>query len=169
MKLDQLVYYPKAEFNGVLIILREPHIKHGETPEEAFLGNRRWFEHIISDRPMTSLMTRYKNRFCEMLRYCNKQGLSSVAFTNVNLDGGGKTASPKYWRTDKKPVLNDIISSVKPSTVLLPRELFNIVSYNLTTQSGIEYEHGKVLRSIKIQEVLYFEIFHPCYPRKIKL
>lgn len=169
MELSQLVYYPKTDFNGVLIILREPHIMLGETPEEAFLGNRRWFENVISDKPMTSLMTKYKNRFGEMLRHCNKQGLSSVAFTNINLDGGGKTASPKYWKTDKTPILHDIIDSVKPTIVFTTRELFNIISKDVTTQSGIKYRHGKELRSVKAQDILYFEIFHPCYPRKIEI
>ena len=169
MKLDQLVYYPKTEYNGVLIILREPHIKDGTSPEESFLGNRRWFENLINDKSINGRMTRYKNRFNEMLSLCNKTCLSSVAFTNINVDGGGKTASPKYWKMDKVPILNDIIATVKPSIVFTTKELFNIVSKDTETQSGIEYNDGKVLRSVKIQETVYYEIDHPCYSKRIKV
>ncbi|MGI6654315.1 MAG: hypothetical protein ACOX55_09420 [Christensenellales bacterium] len=169
MKNAQLVYYPEKEFNGVLIILREPHIMDGESPKEAFIGNRRWFEHVISEKPTTGLMTRYRNRFGEMLRYCHKNNLSSVAFTNINLDGGGKTASSKYWGMEKAPILNDIIAAVKPEIVFMTRELFNIVSKDIQTQNGITYENGKVLRSIKIRETVFYEIYHPCYPRRIKI
>lgn len=169
MKLDQLVYYPGADFNGVLIILREPHIENGTSPEEAFLGNRHWFKYIISDKPLTGLMTRYKNRFNEMLKFCNRTDFSLVAFTNINLDGGGRAASPKYWKMDKFPILNDIIAAVKPSIVFTTKELFNIVSKDTETQSGIEYSDGKVLRSVMIQETVYYEIDHPCYSKRIKV
>lgn len=169
MKKEDLVYFPNGNYNGVLIVLREPHKKNGETAEEAVLGNRIWFEKVLSDQPMGNMISQYRNRFKEMLKICNENSLSSIAFTNINPEGGGQNASNKYWKMNKAPIINDIIETAQPKVVFLLRELFEVITNDEPTKEGIHYHSGKTLRMAEIKGIRLYEIYHPSYRRKIKI
>lgn len=168
MKKEQLVYYPSNGFNGVLFVLREPHKESGQTPEEAFNGNREWFVNkILNNAKGDGLSSQYRNRFNEMLEICGKQNLSSAAFTNINLAGGGKTAGKEYWDKDKASIISEIISTANPQYVFTCKEIFEAATQNAEMQEGITYEGDKTLRMAECDGVVFFEIYHPSYRRKI--
>ncbi len=167
MKKEQLVYYPETDFNGVLIVLREPHTEDAETDKAAFVGNQTWFKSITSDAKLDHKASAYRNRFKEMLSICGEQKLSSCAFTNIKSTGGSETASKEYWKMDKAPIINDILETVKPKFVFVLWEIFDEISKSTTIQDGITYSGDKTKRKTERDGIVFFEIYHPSYRRKI--
>ena len=114
--MSNLTYYPddKTKFNGILIILREPHDERNiSNASGALEGNKIWFQEIISNNVRrTRQESRYRNRFIEMISYCGDREIENIAFANIKLQGGGCNASSEYWEKDKKAAFNAIIEEI---------------------------------------------------------
>ena len=173
------VYYDKDNFNGILIVLREPHHENADA-ETAYKGNKYWFtQRIISDNPnpkRNRLETRYRLRFEEMVSICSETSIKSISFANIKQSGGGKQVSKEYLETEemeRKSSLNDIIANLNGlKFVFVLKEIFEIIEketgfYN----NGIQYDghkhKGKPCRMTELNGITYYEILHPCISPRI--
>ena len=100
MHKKDIVYYDQKNFNGVLVVLREPHTDQSD--EKAFEGNRDWFSKIAKGKELNQKEKMYYNRFSEMLEISNVKDLTKIAFTNIKLSGGPAVASKEYWKIKDK-------------------------------------------------------------------
>ena len=189
--MSRLTYYNPQKFNGVLILLREPHDegKH-DNAQGALEGNKCWFENkIIPENPdlsqdektgkMLRLFRRYRNRFKEMLSYCGENTLENVAFANIKSEGGGSSASVDYWSltTEKKKenfkkIKEEIEKSNVLSFVFTVDDIFDAIipefERNGLIYNGKKYE-GKSFRKAEIDGITYCEILHPSRSPRIIL
>lgn len=175
--MSVLTYYNPKKFNGVLILLREPHDeKNSSNAHNALEGNKIWFQNIISEDIKRSRQeTKYRNRFLEMLTYCGESELEKVAFANIKLQGGGSSASEDYRQMNKKEAFDDIIKEIGPDNlkfVFTVADVFNAIVKDVKTENGLMYNgkkyNGKHFHMAKIDGVTYYEILHPCRSPRIK-
>ena len=170
MKKGNIVYLPDPKkFNGVLIVLREPRSE--KQGIECVKENEKWFEKIAKGQELCQKEKMYYNRMYEMLKVCGEENLADTAFTNVRLSGGSKNASKEYWKiNNKEQIVKQIVETVKPKSVFVLKEIFNIVSakYMDKVQKGLKYGN-KVLRKVEVEGIEYYEIYHPAYRRKINI
>ena len=88
-----MIYYPEKNFNGILIVLKEP----GD-PEGTEEGSKAWFRELIDEKKtggksIDRKQRRYRNRFMEMLELCGEDKLASTAYGNIKPLKGGKKLS----------------------------------------------------------------------------
>ena len=169
--MSNLTYYPddKTKFNGILILLREPHDeKNISNASGALEGNKIWFQEIISNNVRrTRQESRYRNRFIEMISYCGEREIENIAFANIKLQGGGSNASSEYWEKDRKAAFNAIIEEIGKENLryifVLP-EIFKLVANEKSVEiinSGIKYKGQEPKRRVRIDGITYYEILHP--------
>lgn len=170
MEKHDLVYYPNQDFNGVLFILRKPHDDPGRNEKDTVNGNREWFNSVASN-PANPLQQQYRNRFMEMLEVVHRTDLSHAALDNIKRTGGGATASENYWKISPEMKLDRIraiLDTVNPTYVFLPRDLYRLVAEQAVEESdGITYSGAATLKKCIYEGVLFYEIYHPSYRRKI--
>lgn len=178
--MSVLTYYNPENFNGVLILLREPHDEgKRDDAKGALEGNRIWFQNIISENIKRSRQeSKYRKRFNEMLTYCGEHELEKVAFANIKLQGGGSSASIDYKSFADK-IKNDNFQKIKEEIekanalkyVFTVKDIFNaIVSGTNANENGINYgekHKGKPSRKAEVDGITYYEIIHPCVSPKI--
>lgn len=169
--MSNLTYYPddKTKFNGILILLREPHDERNiSNASGALEGNKIWFQVIIGNNvKRTRQESRYRNRFIEMISYCGEREIENIAFANIKLQGGGKNASSEYWNKDKKEPFDAIIEEIGKENLryifVLP-EIFKLVTNEKSAEiinSGIKYKGQEPKQMVRIDGITYYEILHP--------
>lgn len=179
--MSVLTYYNPKKFNGVLILLREPHDeKNSSNAHNALEGNKIWFQNIISEDIKRSRQeTKYRNRFLEMLTYCGESELEEVAFANIKLQGGGSNASKNYRSLTEDMKCEDFLkikAEIEKSSALkyvfTVYDIFDAVVSN-SSANGLMYNgkkyKGKHFRMAKIDGITYYEIIHPCISPRIKV
>ena len=174
--MSVLTYYNPENFNGVLILLREPHDEGKCNDAEGALdGNRIWFQNIIGENIKRSRQeSKYRKRFYEMLTYCGECELEKVAFANIKLQGGGSSASIDYnflteenKRDNFQKIKEEIEKSNALKYVFTVWDIFDaIVSDTNTNENGIMYYGEKYkdthFSTAKIDGITYYKILHPC-------
>lgn len=172
MNKESIVYFKEEKFNGVLVILREPH-DGNKDKMSVLLRNKEWFKCVISPEKNVEnkfpkrQLSKYHNRLTEMLGFVNTKDLSQIAFTNINLQGGGASKSKLYDSINKEIVLSEIIEIVKPKIVFTVKDIFDSIDSECI-KNGILYKN-KTERcySKKYNNIIYYEIIHPCRSPRI--
>ena len=108
------MYYPEKSYNGVLFLLREPHVSKEDihlTKEEITEKSNRWVDKMLKDaftetdwkdaeerKVSKTVAAKYRNRFCEILSFIgkNEEQLSDIAYHNMYVYGGGAVQSKEY-------------------------------------------------------------------------
>lgn len=142
-----------------------------KTEKECIEGNRKWFYEVMREDHFNFKISAYRNRFKEMLLTCRREpNIASMAFTNIKLTSGGKSASRDYWIIEKASIASEIIKRVNPDTVFILSEIFNsIIPDNAVIEADVKYKDKKPLRKAVVNGITYYEIYHPSYRRKICL
>ena len=170
-----VTWYNPSSYNGVLILLREPHIDKNEIePEKVILGNWKWLTSVIF-APTGRFEKRYHNRIIEMLgalpniEHCPEQ----IAYANLNIRGGGATSSKNYWDILNNPEkrqqeMNRIFSCVskeKTRYIITCKEIFEALSdfETIRENAGFQYTNNSITRSGKMDGIILIEMLkHPC-------
>lgn len=166
-----------TNFNGVLFLLKEPHRDKNDNPQSENV----WPERLLNDDMIhgtkydRGAVTKFRNRFREMLPYVNLSAdeLKNCAFFNVNPLGGGSVVSETYMKIDKGYTAKIIISDVNPKFIFtcsdiyseLKKEYFILPSDEIV---GIRYAN-KSLKSFNHHQRQFFEIVHPTRSPKVLL
>lgn len=187
----KLAYVPPLEqYNGILILLREPNDPNKKTVNAYLEGNAEWFQDVINGRPSPKYIDnkmrnksipRYGNRFREMLLSIEENQhllLCDVIYGNLSAHGGNNAVGDQYWRIKKISRLNMILSELtikgyNPKNVFVCQDLFKlIVSQKDTTvypEKGLQYNKRDKRQNICYRNgIYYFEIIHPARSPRIK-
>ena len=124
--------------------------------------------------------TAFINRFSEMLRQinCNCQ-LENCAFANVNNAGGFNNESKTYKDLKEDGHVPEIaiglIKGCNAKIVFTCSDIFELIlkdcGCSATTDGGLKYKNGKLMRKTVICGVEIYEIIHPsrCSGLKVAL
>lgn len=179
--MSVLTYYNPENFNGVLILLREPHDEGNcNYAQGALEGNRIWFQNIITENIKRSRQeSQYRKRFIEMLTYCDECELKNVAFANIKLQGGGSNVSIEYKslksenkRDNFRKIKAEIEKSNTLKCVFTVWDIFDAIVKDAKTENGLNYG-GKYKRNprrkAEVDGITYYEIIHPCRSPRINV
>lgn len=114
------MYYQEKSYNGVLFLLREPHVAEEDkdkTVEEITKKSDEWVGKMLNKtfteadwkdkkdaKVSKASATKYRNRFIEILSAIgiNEKELPHIAYDNIYKQGGGSTQSKGYKEALKK-------------------------------------------------------------------
>jgi len=178
--------YDKSHYNGVLFLMREAHKANNSEKQPAIdKGNKDWLERVIhyhynhhtpmdvDDNP--TAISRYGNRFAEILEQLpvEDKNLESIAYANINPDGGASSMSPEYRKIVAseelfKARMDKIFSRIpKEDTkyIITCREAFEALSpSDIQEDKGLKYRNGTTGRAGKVAgHIICLEMIkHPC-------
>ena len=170
-----VTWYNPSSYNGVLILLREPHKNMNEIEtEDVVCGNRKWLARVLF-APKDRFENRYHNRIIEMLDALPdiNHRPEQIAYANLNTKGGGAVSSKGYREILNNPVkrqqeLDRIFSCVsKKETkyIITCKDIFNALSdpKKIKKDNGFQYTNNLVSRSGEIDGIITIEMLkHPC-------
>lgn len=176
-----VTWYNPSSYNGVLFLLREPHIDKNETePENVILGNWEWFTRVIF-APTDRFEKRYQNRIIEMLNALPniEHHPEQIAFANLNIKGGGSTSSKNYWEILNNPEKRQIeldrifscVSKEKTQYIITCKEIFEAMSdlKTIKEKNGFQYTNNNISRTGKMDRIVLIEMLkHPCISPAVK-
>ena len=171
---DLISYFPEKDYNGVLILLREPNDPN--SPEKLVMEhNQSWIHMVLATNEKGRSVSRYRNRFAEMLQYVGlnpETELSHIAYANIKQTGGGASSDDEYWNLsseEKKARFALIQTQVNPQIVFTVYDIFNSITEGTTvTRNGIQYKRRKnpKRKAIDKNGIIYYEILHPSWSPK---
>lgn len=182
--LQSLTYVPPVtQYNGVLILLREPNDPQKKKKPEYLRDNALWFRDVIAGKCLSDewkdsayrnrAISRYGNRFREMLKAIDSTEtlrLESVVFGNINIEGGGDFVGVNYGKTDKAKRLEDILRALSTCGyttrhAFVCLDLFQLIikekDTDLLKNEGFIYSNGKRMSKAVRGEIVYYEMLHP--------
>ena len=181
--------YEKSKYNGVLFLMREAHKgKENMSLSDIEQGNKEWLCRVIhyhddhnthlNDDDIPSLISRYGNRFAEILKVLpiEDKSLENIAYVNINPYGGGSSASQKYsadLRSSEKfeTRMAEIFSRIPMEDtkfIITCKDVFDkLLSIDeiQKDKEGLKYKNGLVGRVGKKanEHIIYLEMKeHPC-------
>ncbi len=193
------MYYHKNNFNGVLILMREPHISQkdkGQPVEEIERKSHEWITKVLNQsfteadfaeckdekerRSARGAITKYYNRFCELLTLIGKSAetLPQIAYTNLHKEGGGATVDESYKAILNKFNFCEFKEMIKPISnleyILTCGDIFEKLQSILPSNGcpdcsnlGLKYPSGRK-RAMKYENVTIYEIAHPSRSPKLE-
>lgn len=175
------MYYDKSNFNGVLIILRESHKDEEDwtiSSEEIEKKSDKWIGNVLNvneeldkslNRKEKITVTKFRNRFAEMLKFIGENGeysIANIAFTNINLKGGGASVGKDYLEILKNYDFDELINGIENLKYIFTcTEIFEKLrkKWNVTETrefDGIKYGNRQK-RTFDYNNIRVYEIYHP--------
>lgn len=165
--------YKPQDFNGVLVILREPNASDSGEKLPADRAYE-WIEKVLSRDDMWEgiqqakdkrAVSRYRHYFEKLLRqvFSGKKDRYHIAFDNIIPDQGGKNASKEYRQYQYfSERVKRIVDTIGPQYVFLCADVYDKIK-----EPGDKENHGviydnKTLRCFSRDGVMYYAIYHPC-------
>ncbi len=191
------MYYHANNFNGILILLREPHVDNddrNQTEDVIEHKSSEWIENVLNysfqpeelakmERREKTTISKFRNRFTELLEYIGKSGcISQIAYDNLQRRGGGATASKAYNEVLKKyekEAFEKIVTTIrnkggKLECVFTCKDIYTrlheILQGNTLqdcSEKGIKYPSGKK-QAMKYGNIIIYEIAHPSRSPKLE-
>lgn len=179
------MYYHENNFNGVLILMREPHVSEkdkGQSGEEIERKSDEWITNALKGTSLEREAVAYHDCFQELLQ-CIKPGesLSRIAYTNLYKKGGGGTKSQEYINCRKmysKSQFDELIREFgdKLECIFTCNDIFNRLKSKevlyrdiaLCPECGFSYSYQRQRqtkvtkkRAMKYGNIMIYEIMHP--------